>query len=186
MMKLHTVETVIPEFRGHRDVTTCWFVTKRAFRFQRPYAELIVGYNPAEKDPYAEEAIDELFSEAEAASFVDWLKRNRGATDEDTRIVEAALPIQKNACGFGSIAVGGATDFIAIDEVAERDVTTSPLGFTVLGYFDLRAHEPMDKSVPARHQFCSFYLVDGKMVDNHAELLELWRQGRIVAADEVP
>jgi hypothetical protein len=137
------------------------------------------------EDLYAKFAIDELFSKAEADSFVDWLKLNMGATDEDTAIVEAALPLPR-IMGFGAIAIGGAQDHVVLKAVAQPDPASSPLGFTVLGYYDLRDHEPIDKSVPARHQFCSLYVIDGKVVRDYGELLELWRAGKIVAQDEIP
>jgi hypothetical protein len=181
--KLYEVRTVAPEFKGHRNVTIHWFVDRRTTRVQRPYAELIAGYDRAENDPYSEGAIDELFSAAEAEAFVDWLKDNRGATGEDTTVDEAALPISRNLMGFGAIPVGGAQDFLCMDEVAGNPAA-SPLGFTVLGYYDLRAYEPIDKSVPARHQFPSVYIVGGRIVTDYAEFLELWRAGRIMANDE--
>ena len=54
--------------------------------------ETAEGYHAAldERDRiYPEGAIDELFSQAEAEAFVAWLKRNRGQTDETTKITEA-------------------------------------------------------------------------------------------------
>ncbi len=172
MEKLYRVTTTVPEFKGHRDVLISWFVDKRASRVQRPYAELIVGYDPAEKNLYAEEAVDELFSEAEAETLADWLNANRNG---DTRIAEAELPLPANICGFGAIAVGGPTDFLKLNKGPTR------LGFKVLGYYDLRGHEPIDKSVPARHQFCSLYIIDGRIISDYATLLGLWRAGKIVA-----
>jgi hypothetical protein len=174
MMKLYGAQTVVSKFKGHRNVSICWFVTKRASPVQRPYAELIEGYDATKKDLYAEDAIDEMFSDAEARSFVDWLKSNRGATDEDTKIVEVALPIPENRMGLGAIAVGGATDFLDMEE----DVR---LGFRVSGYFDLRAHEPIDKSVPPRYAFSSIYIFGDKIIHDYDALLELWRAGKIVA-----
>jgi hypothetical protein len=184
-MKLYRASTSVPEFKGHRDVTIQWFVDRRVTPAQRPYAELIAGYDPAQNDPYPEGAIDELFSAAEIEAFVRWLKDNREATDKDTTVDEQALPISSDIAGFGAIAVGGAQDFLCMGEVA-GDPAASPLGFTVLGYYDLSASEPIDKSVPARHQFPSIAIVGGRMVTDYAELLELWRAGRIMADDELP
>ena len=182
--KLYRVRTVVPEFKGHRNVTIQWFVHGRTTAAQRPYAELIAGYDPADEDnPYPEGAIHELFSAAEAEAFVGWLKDNRGVTDEDTTVDEAAMPISNNTLGFGAIPVGGAQDFLCMDEVA-GDPAASPLGFTVLGYYDLRAYEPIDKAVPARHQFSSIYILGDRVVSDYAELLELWRAGEIMANDE--
>ena len=181
--KLYRVRTVVPEFKGHRDVTIQWFVDQRTIPAQRPYAELIAGYDPADEDnPYPEGAIDELFSAAEAGAFVGWLKDNYEASDYVT-VDEVALPISRNTMGFGAISVGGAEDFLCFDEVGGNPAA-SPLGFTVLGYYDLRAYEPIDKSVPARQQFSSIYILGDRVVSDYAELLELWRAGEIMANDE--
>jgi hypothetical protein len=180
MTKLYRVRTVVSEFKGHRDVSLDWFVIKRTSSVQRPYAEMIAGYDPAKKDLYSEDAIDELFSDAEARSFVDWLKANR--PEGSNMIAEVALPIPENCMGFGAIAVGGPQDFLEF----ELDGALWPLEFTVMGYFDLRAHEPIDKSVPPRHAFCSIYVFGDKIVHDYDALLGLWRAGKIVAADETP
>jgi hypothetical protein len=185
-MRLYRASTSVSEFNGHREVTLHWFVDRRTIPAQRPYAELIADYDPAQNDTYyLEDAIDELFSADEVAAFVGWLKDNRGATDKDTAVDEAALPIASDIIGFGAIAVGGPQDFLCMAEVAGAPAA-SPLGFTVLGYYDLRASEPIDKSVPARHQFPSITIAGGRMVTDYAELLELWRAGRIMANDEFP
>jgi hypothetical protein len=143
--QLYYVETTVPEFHGHRNVLLIWFVTDRAKPVQRPYAELIEDYDPAyEYIYYSEEAIDELFSKDEAKAFVAWLKQNRGVTDENIKIVESPLPTTKNAMALRLIPVGGPQDFLIMKEVSGRD---SPLGFTVLGYYDLRALKPIDQVV---------------------------------------
>jgi len=157
---------------------------------ERPYAELIEsGYDPA--DLYCRDAIDEMFTADEAASLTSWLNANRGhqfGDDEldramagDTRTFEVALPIAANIIGFGAISIGGGNDCIVVNEIA--DIAKSPLGFAVEGYYDLRHHEPLDRSIPARHQFCSLYIMDGRVIHDYAELLDLWRAGRIKAED---
>jgi hypothetical protein len=173
---LYHIKTVVPEFEGHRDVWINWFVESRTNPVERTYAELIEGYDPAEDyHYYSEGAIEELFSAAEADAFVRWLKDNREAT-EDTTVDEVALPLARNRIGLSAIPLGGPQDSLCMD--------TSSLGFLVQGYYDLRGHEPIDKSVPARHQFPSIFLIEGRMVTDYAELLELWRAGVIMANDE--
>ena len=175
-MKLYSVTTTVPELNGHRDVLLQWFVDKRAIPAQRPYAELVESYDPSDEyHDYREGAADELFDAAEAEALAAWLDANRG--EGSTKIAEASLPLSSNIIGFGAIAVGGANDFLMVHDLT--DLATSPLGFTVLGYYDLRGHEPLDKSVPARHRFCSVYVIEGKVISDYAEILDLWRAGKI-------
>jgi hypothetical protein len=138
--KLYSVETVRPVFEGHCNVTIDWFVGRRTIPVQRPYAELIAGYDRAENVAYAKAAIDELFSADEAEAFVGWLKDNRVATDADTTLDEVALPIANNTIGLEVLPAGR---ILHMDEIAD-DPAASPLGFTVLGYYDLRAYEPIE------------------------------------------
>lgn len=183
MTQLYRVKTRPPEFHGHRDVLLSWFVTRRVAPVNRPYAQMIRDYDPADSyHYYPESAIDELFSKDEAEAFLDWLTHYEEA---DTKIVEVPLPIARESMGFRAVPIGGPQGHLILAEVGGCDPATSPLGFTVCGYFDLRDHEPIDKSVPARHQFCSICIVDRKVVTDHSELLELWRAGKIVAKDEV-
>lgn len=182
--KLYRVKTIVPELRGHRLVCLNWFVTGRVVQPNRPYAELIRDYERANRLDrcYAEGAMDELFSSAETEVFLDWLTHYEEA---DTKITEVPLPIARDSTGFGAFPTGGPIDQLILAEVGGYDPATSPLGFTVRGFYDLRDHEPIDKSVPARHQFCSVHIIDGKVVTDHSELLEVWRAGKIVASDEV-
>jgi hypothetical protein len=184
MTKLYRAKTIVPELRGHRLVCLNWFVTGRVVQANRPYAELIRGYKRASRLDrcYAEGAIDELFSSAEAEVFLDWLTHYEEA---DTKIIEVPLLVARESMGFRAIPIGGPIDHLILAEVGGCDPATSPLGFTACGFFDLRDHEPIDKSVPARHQFCSIYIIDGKVVTDHSELRELWRAGKIVASNEV-
>ena len=180
-MELYGVKTVLPEYSGHRDVVLAWFVIERDSPVKRPYAELAEGYDPADEYAgYLEGAIDELFTRDEAEALLAWLKANRNETHNNSTIVEHALPIANNSIGLGAIPVGGGPDYLMPHEIGEG---TFPLPFKVYGYFDLRAHEPIDKSVPARHQFCSIHVIDGKPVHDYAELIELWRAGKILIDD---
>jgi hypothetical protein len=142
-MSLYQVKTVLPEFRGHRDVSIHWFVTERASLDQRPpYAEAIVNYDATNENhqQYAEGAVDELFGHAEAEAFVEWLKSNDFFTDGTTKIVEAALPIPENTCGLCAIPLGGSQECLEIVATAKRRGIPWGLGVHVSGYFDLRGH----------------------------------------------
>ncbi len=145
MMKLFHVITTVPEFRGHRDVQLWWFVNHRVKLEERPCSELIEGYEltlePDWRGPSPEEAIDELFSEAEAAAFVAWLKQNRNETDETTKLREAGLPLSVNNVGLNAIPCGG-----GIDNLGLRDFDEATLGFSVYGFYDLRAHDRIEES----------------------------------------
>jgi hypothetical protein len=146
-MKLFKVTTTVPEFSAHRNVALCWFVDKRLTPEKRPYADLIEDYKGADdRRCYPESAIDELFSEREAADFLAWLKENRGENDETTKVTEAKLPIHFNEIGLSGVAYGGPVDCLCLRGL--EDPISSPIGFTACGYFDLRAHEPIDKDSP--------------------------------------
>jgi hypothetical protein len=173
--RLYEVRTVVKVYSGHRDVVFHWFARRKPGFSRWPHAELIAGYD--ELDPtsrcYAEDALDELFDKAEADALVAYLEREYGGAGETT-IEEVNLPFPGNIVGYLAAAVGGGNDFYTLDE--ELAYT---LPFRVWGYFDLRDCEPVDKSVPARHQFPSICVVDGKMITDYGELLNLWRAGKI-------
>ncbi len=139
MTKLYAVTTTAPELFEHKDVEINWFVSERQLPVERPYAELISNYDPADDNVcYPKLAIDELFDEAEVAAFVAWLKVNRGADDEDTKVSEAKLPIAITGIGYRAIPVGGGTGFLR--ELADG----TQLGFAVAGYYDLRHCEQIE------------------------------------------
>lgn len=178
MIRLYGVKTVVEIYHGHRDVAFHWFACCR--RRPLPYAELIAGYEEADGLGYAELLLDELFDRTEAEALVAYLDReHRGAGK--TTIEAVKLPIARNIMGYGAMAVGGSDDFFALDKQPGYS-----LPFRVWGYYDLRGCEPVDKSVPARHQFPSIVVVDGKIITDYGELLSLWRAGKVVAADEIP
>jgi len=138
-MKLYRVKTTVPEFEGCKDVVLSWFVSGRQAPVERPYAELIEGYDPADAD-YQQGAVKEFFDEAEAAAFVAWLKAS--GHNEEHRISEAELPLPKNVIGLGAIPIdtGWGVGGLTIRGQAEA------LGFEVTGYYDLRHYEQIDVS----------------------------------------
>jgi hypothetical protein len=155
-IKLYRVTTIVPEFRGHRNVCIKWCITERATPIESPYAELIQDY-PADKDDWPEGAIDELFTRSEAEAFAGWLRQNVNDTG-NTAIVEKPLPIPRDSWALKAMPFGGSQDFVEIEGVGGwDDPATSPPQLKVVGCFDLRDYEPIDKSIPARHQFCTCY-----------------------------
>jgi len=86
---------------------------------------------------YAEEAIDELFTEDEANQLAAYL--DAFGEEHVTTIKEAALPIPKNMMGVGAIPVGGGDDFYMLCKQQEYF-----LPFEVWGYFDLVGCELID------------------------------------------
>jgi hypothetical protein len=79
MMKLYLVNTLANECGGCRDVYFDWFHCGPGEpRPPRPYAEVIANYDPGDDMGYAEDAIDEMFTEAEAVALKAYLDREHG------------------------------------------------------------------------------------------------------------
>ncbi|MBV9966326.1 MAG: hypothetical protein JO008_11595, partial [Alphaproteobacteria bacterium] len=134
-MKLYTVTTIAKEYHGYKDVAFSWFRSARGE--PRPYGELIENYDP--NDSYArwaEDAIDELFTEAEAIALKEYLDREHGHVDL-TRINEAELPTPMNTMALGATPFGGLVDCYMCFREPNYD-----LPFQVEGHFDLRHCEP--------------------------------------------
>jgi hypothetical protein len=114
MMKLYHVITVANECGGCRDVAFDWFRCERGA--PRPYAEVIENYDPGDDMGFAEGAIDEMFTEAEAVALKAYLDREHGGAGVTT-VKEAQLPLSPNTMGVGAIPVGGG-DFYRLDKEA--------------------------------------------------------------------
>jgi hypothetical protein len=142
-LKLFRVSTRVPEYHGCKDVCFHWFRDWMEAERCAYYPELIVGYDPKHKHAaYAENVVEEMFTEAEA----DQLKAYLDAVHGDvTTITEHCRPICLNEnhieIGLGAIPVGGPQDYYML--YREREYT---LPFKVLGYFDLRGLEEVDRS----------------------------------------
>jgi len=93
----------------------------------------------------AEDLIDELFTEAEAALVKAYLDREY--PDDETTIVEMRLPIPKNSIGFFAIGVGGGDGFYMLNKESPYD-----LPFKVWGYFDLVGCQLIDGSAVYHHR----------------------------------
>jgi hypothetical protein len=135
---LYHVKTVVKEYHGCKDVTFIWFCSDN--REQRDYASLIANYDPSDRDVlYAEDAINELFTEGEANRLKEYLDRSHGS-EGPTTIVKANLPMDMNIMPLRGMPVGGGTSFINVYEESEYD-----LPFQAVAYYDLRGCELIDE-----------------------------------------
>jgi len=137
--KLFRVTSTVPEFHGHKDVHIDWFVLQRPAPTNRPYRELIEGepVDDADTQAWVYNAIDELFSEDEAAAWAAWLRKNRPG---EHAVTEAKLPYPPDIMPITAIPLGGEQDCLMIWRSRGYD-----LPFKVEGYFDLRHYEPVSK-----------------------------------------
>ncbi len=143
-MNLYYVSTTVAEYIGRRDVVFSWFYNGE--QKPRPYAKLIKDYEAG--NLYAEGAIDELFTFAEARALKAYLDREHG--DHGATIIrKAKLPIENNMAGFGAIAVGGSADFYTLDKEGNYD-----LPFSAWGYFDLLYNECVKRAEAPKASSC--------------------------------
>ena len=158
-MKLYSARTIVKVYKGHRDVAFSWFACREPGFFRWPHAELIADYDRLDDECrfYAGDAADDLFDKTEADALAAYLEREH-AGEGETTIKEVKLPLPGNIIGLSHIPVGGGTGWHQLNEEPAYS-----LPFRVWGYYDLRHCEPVDKSLPARHQFCSLYIHDGKI-----------------------
>ena len=128
---LFEVHTVLKEFHGHCDVIIKWFRCEKPEIPLIPYTEAIRDYVPG-KHPYAEGAIDELFSRVEAEQVAAYLDKYHG--DEGrTTIKKRDLPIDNNAWCIRATPVGSGPDCYMLWKEPKYTVP-----FQVEGFFDLR------------------------------------------------
>jgi len=137
--KLFQVTSTVPEFHGRKDAHISWFVLQRPTPTNRPYRELIEG--ELLDDPniryWVYNAIDELFSEDEAAAWAAWLRKNCPCQHA---VTEAKLPYPPNIMPITAIPMGGGQDCLMIWRSQGYD-----LPFKVEGYFDLRRYDSVSK-----------------------------------------
>jgi hypothetical protein len=134
--ELFYVRTRVSEFRGCKDVLFEWLRDDEIT--QRPYAELIEGYEP-DNDGYAQGAIDELFTLDEANALKAYLDQHHGEHGETT-VQRVDLPYRNNVIGVLAEPVGGGDDFYSLWKSPEYS-----LPFKVVAYFDLRGCELVDE-----------------------------------------
>jgi hypothetical protein len=109
-----------------------WFHSGDKAR-RRPYAKLIENYNPEtdELHSYAENAVEELFTEEEAKqlkAYLDLFHDEEGKTT----INEVQLPVEHNLVGVGAIPIGGGHDWYMLHKEPKYS-----LPFEVTGFFSL-------------------------------------------------
>lgn len=138
--KLYRVHSIIPRFgyKGlvFKDVYMMWCIEHRKAPVM-PYESCILDYDPEYiNKAYSEEAIDELFTEAEVKVFEAYLLLAYG---DSILTEEVKLPIEKDTAGRLCCTFGSFHDAI--------DIYKAPyycLGFNVVGCFDIRNKEPME------------------------------------------
>jgi hypothetical protein len=143
-MKLYNVITTVREFSGCRNVPFWWFRHEMP-QGKRPYADLVNGYVPGNQ--YAEELIEELFTEDEARLLKAYLDEHHGHEGE-TLIKERPLPVPNNCYGLGCRAVGGEDDFFELNREPEYS-----LPFKVWGYFNLLGCTQIDNGDTYRKKY---------------------------------
>jgi len=138
MIELFSVHTIVEEFSGHSNVKLSWFRLENRKVPAVSYAEVIRDYNSDDFfAPYAESALDELFTCDEAEALKAYLEEHHD--DSATFIKKCDLPLDKDVGGFRAIPTGGGPDNYPLWR--ERWYT---LPFKVEGFFDLRNYERID------------------------------------------
>jgi hypothetical protein len=141
-IELFSVQTVTAQYSGCREVTFNWFrnIERDEDRPSRPYAELILDYDPNDEYAhYTEAAVDEFFTEEEATLLKQYLDENHGEHSQTTISKYDLFPVTTNLVGYCCNAVGGGDDFYLLDKETEYS-----LPFKAWGYFDLRGCELID------------------------------------------
>jgi hypothetical protein len=131
--RYYECKTVVPEYRGRKNVTLYWFL---AGKTGRHYEELVPNWNELDSGQRldAESVIDEYFDEAQVALLRDYLK---GTYASELIAEEKELPVpQVPQIGIGACPVGGTTGFFDLDGTSEYD-----LPFIVSGFYNLEDHE---------------------------------------------
>jgi hypothetical protein len=163
MVKLYRVSSRVANLHGYRDVQLKWLVNKRERRLfgadgslNTPYREVIRDCDKNDDMRlYAEGALEEFFTEAEATALVDWLTIHRPQY-LDTTVVQVKLPIGNNAMGARAIPVGGGPDFLMISQSIDYN-----LPFDAWAFYDVRGCE-FDETPPnARRAVRGFRIKNG-------------------------
>jgi hypothetical protein len=137
-MDLFSVESIVKEYRAHRDVQFAWFRMDREIPLV-PYAEGIREYDPNDRYAvYAEMTLGELFSREEAEALVAYLDRIHGHEGLN-RIKTRELPLPNSTLNVSAMPIGGGPDYYHLWKEPKYD-----LPFKVEGFFDLRCHERID------------------------------------------
>jgi hypothetical protein len=145
-LKLYQPRTIVPEFphrgRLYKDVQIIWLVRDR----QEPivlYEESIKGYSRLEDSNkfYAEQSLQELFTELELKQLQEYLLLVHDDTDCLVEVV--SLPLASKSFPLSGIPVGSSSDWYELHREPEY-----ALPFKVMGFFDVAGHEVIGQSEP--------------------------------------
>ena len=129
----------VADLRGCKNVGIRWFVFGRATPLDLPVAEFVKDYDGIVGDNdddtemlrhYADTALHEHFTEAEANALADYLRTSH---DDHPFIKKVELPIENNTMPISYMPLGGLLDCIVLHRREDY-----PLPFLVEGYYDLR------------------------------------------------
>jgi hypothetical protein len=145
-VRLFHVYSDVNHHRGYKNVRFQWFVHKR----EKPlfgkdgllgieYRDVIEDYDTTSMRYYAEDAVEELFTEDEAKAFVEFVKT---LGDETATVESVKLPMPNNMMGVGAIPIGGEDQCLMFSKAPDYD-----LPFKVGGYYSLRGCE-YDATLP--------------------------------------
>ncbi len=163
-LKLYQPRTIVPEFphRGqlYKDVQLTWLMDRRRYPapFEEfispdaepvaPFAEAIRNYNRLEDSNkfYAEESLQELFTERELKQLQEYLLLAHD--DREALAEEVSLPLASKSFPLSGIPVGGSSGWYDLHQEPEYS-----LPFKVYGFFDVRGYEVIGRSEaePAEH-----------------------------------
>jgi hypothetical protein len=137
-INLFTIGSRAQHLFGYRDIPMCWSVDRRPQQLFGdggalgvPHQTVIADYDAGDDVAYAEAALEESFTEDEAAAFAEWLRTHRPILAHDLKVTPVKLPINNNSIGFGAMPVGGGVDHLVFGDDYD-------LPFRVLGYYDIR------------------------------------------------
>jgi len=145
-LKLYQPRTIVPEFphrgRLYKDVQITWLVQDR----QEPivlYEESIKGYRRLEDSNkfYAEQSLQELFTELELKQLQEYLLLVHDDTDCLVEVV--SLPLASKSFPLSGIPVGSSSDWYELHREPEY-----ALPFKVMGFFDVAGYEVIGQSEP--------------------------------------
>jgi hypothetical protein len=130
MKSLYWVESIIPEFKGRRDVSIANVVVHRPQNPHVDYGDAIRDYRPGEFSWMAEGAVDEWMSLAEAHQVLAYLQQG----DDGSRhtIKEIRLPIEKSAIALIALPMDRNRGSVTYRDAANI------LPFQIEGFYDLR------------------------------------------------
>jgi hypothetical protein len=151
-LKLFGISSLVANLHGYNDVSVEWFVDERPQRLFGPdgslgisYSDLVKSYDASDPHAgYAEIAVEEYFTEAEAEAFTAWAKVHRH--DDTATTSPASLPVANNIMPLSAIPCGGGSDFLLTGEADDYD-----LSFKVHGYYDAKLCE-FDETLRGAHR----------------------------------